>query len=293
MSVILGINHMFLYPEAITNADVHTKTLAELVCNDLADALDVWVWRGDARSKEEISILRGSGKTINYNIGDRFGEEISRPSSKNTAEVNRAYDLIMREINYGLEAGSKKLIFGSGPDDKDDHSGAVERYFEFVMRVMEQIPNDVAMSLEPTDWDIDKHFLFGPLDETVSFIKRVNKCGYKNLGLLLDMCHIPIMYETLSSAVEKSSDVLNHIHLGNAIVKNPASEFYGDRHIPWGYPDSEYDENDGVGFIKMLKNVGYFDKDNATVSFEMRPYPGKSAIESLAAFVDVYNRAIK
>jgi len=283
---------MFLYPKSMVDEKVHTESLKEFAYNNLVDALDVWVWRGKERSREEISILRDCGKVINYNIGDRFGEDVSLPSSKNKADRDRAYDIIMREIEYGLESGAKKIVFASGPDDKDDHEGALERYCGFVTDVLSKAPKDILFSLEPTDFDIDKCFLLGKMDETVSFIKRINDDGYKNLGLLIDMCHVPIMYETLESAVEKGQDVVNHIHLGNGFVSDKASPYYGDKHAPWSIEGGTYTEEDGKRFLYMLKKIGYLDKENATVSFEMRAYEGMTAFESMEKFVSVYKDAI-
>ena len=107
------------------------------------------------------------------------------------------------------------------------------------------------------------------------------------------MCHVPIIYETLESAIEKGKDVLNHIHLGNAVVKDPTNELYGDRHPSWSYPCGEYTEEDAIRFIRMLNDVGYLDKDGSTVSFEMRPYVGKTPDESLEKFVSIWEKAIK
>ena len=291
MNVILGANHMFLYPESIVDGRVHTESLKEIAQNEKVNALDCWLWRGE-RAVEEKKILVDSGKIINYNIGDRFGEGTALPASPDKKERMRAYDLIMREIGYALELNSKKIIFGSGPDYPTDRDGAKERFFEFVMKVSENIPDDVELSFEPTDRDIHKLFLYGPLGETVDFINRVRGAGFSRIGLLLDMCHVPIIHETLDSAVEKGKQVLNHIHLGNAVIRNTASDLYGDRHPAWSYPDSEYTEEDAIRFIHMLHSVGYLDGAGATVSFEMRPYVGMSATESLNKFVGVYNRAI-
>lgn len=289
--VILGINTQFLYPESIVDPVAHTESLKKLSQATNVDALDCWMWRGE-RAKEERDILLASGKVINYNIGDRFGEEIAQPSSKSQADRDRAYDLMMREIEHGLSVNTKKIIFGSGPDHPEDHQGAIERFEELIMKVSTQLPSDVQLALEPTDWDIDKFFLFGRMEETVDFIHRLQKNGV-NIGMLLDMCHVPIMHETLESALEKAQDTLIHIHLGNAVIKNPANPFYGDKHIPWDYADSEYTCADGVRFINMLKDKGYFDHDNATVTFEMRPFEGTTPEESLQKFVDVYNSAWK
>lgn len=291
MSVILGVNHQFLYPDAITNATAHTDTIKTLAANDLTDALDCWVWRGEC-AREEIKILRESGKIINYNVGDRFGEEAAFPASPDKSERDRAYNLLMREIGYALDVGSKKIVFALGPDLPSDRKAAKERVLELTLRVASQLPDDICLSLEPTDRDIDKKFLFGPVDETVEFINLVKEHGFPRIGLLLDMCHVPIMHETLESALEKSKSVLNHIHLGNGVMK-PESPFYGDRHTAWNHPDGLYTETDGIRFIRMLKEIGYPDRSDATVSFEMRPYEGRSAEESLARFVEVWKSAFE
>lgn len=292
MKTILGINHQFLYPESMTNEIAHTETLREIVKFENVSALDCWVWRGNERSREEIKILKDSGKIINYNIGDRFGEDPCFPASPSKTERERAYSLIMREIGYALELSSKKIVIGSGPDIPNDREGAKERFGEIIMRIGEELPSDVELALEPTDWDIDKHFLFGPVKETTDFIHKIRTRGFKNFGMLLDMSHIPIMYETLETAIKSAEDTIIHIHLGNCIIKNPSSPYYGDRHVPWSYPESEYTEEDGIKFIRLLKNIGYLDKDRNTVSFEMRRYDGLSDRESLDRFVSVWNEAI-
>lgn len=288
-NAILGINHQFLYPESITDAAAHTETLKKAAQLDLVDALDCWMWRGE-RAKEELAILRGCGKVINYNIGDRFGEAPTFPCSPEKADRIYAYDTIMREVEHALEVGSKKIVFASGPDLPEDREGAKERLGELIVTIAGQIPSDVVLALEPTDRDIDKYFLLGPLDETVDFIKKWRRYA-PTLGLLLDMCHVPLMHETLESALEKADDTLVHIHLGNCKLDDPNHPFYGDKHIPWGYEGALYGEDEAVRFLKALDESGYFARERATVSFEMRPYEGTSSEESLARFVEVWNRA--
>lgn len=290
-NAILGVNHQFLYPPAMVDAEAHTETLKKAAQLNGVEALDCWVWRGQ-RAREEKSILRGCGKMINYNIGDRMGEEPIFPCSPEKAERVRAYDTIMREVEYALAVDSKKIIFASGPDLPEDRERAKERLGELIVTISRQLPKDVTLALEPTDRDIDKHFLLGPLDETVSFIKACRRYA-PTLGLLLDMCHIPLMHETLESAIEKAEGTLVHIHLGNCMIKDPNDLYYGDKHIPWGYPGAEYSANEGVRFLKMLQKIGYFDKACATVSFEMRPYDGMNAEESLAKFIEVFNNAME
>ena len=283
---ILGVNHQFLFPDSITNEKEHTETLKQIIDFDDIDALDCWIWRGE-RSKEEIKILKSSDKIINYNIGDRFGEKPCYSASCDKAEALYAYDTIMREIEYALELNSKKIVFASGPDFPQNREQAIESFHNLVVKISANLPKDVVLALEPTDRDIDKFFLLGPLGETVDFINNLKKDNV-NIGLLLDMCHVPIMHETLESAIETGKDVLEHIHLGNCVIKDKTSIYYGDKHPAWDYPGGEYSSQDGKNFINMLKNIGYFDKENATLSFEMRPVGTLSAKESLKEFVKVY-----
>lgn len=287
MKKILGVNHQFLYPHAITDAGAHTETLKEAITLKGIDALDCWLWRGE-RAKEELAVLADCGKIINYNIGDRFGEDVILPCSPEKAEQDRAYDITMREIEYALRLNSKKIIFGSGPDMPDDHDAAVERYGEFVFRISKNLPDDVWLALEPTDWDIDKHFLFGPVKETRDFIHKIRKNGFERIGMLLDQCHIPIMHETLESAVKAADDTLVHIHLGNCVIKDKSSQYYGDKHVAWDYPGGEYTSQDGKKFLELIKQTGYFN-NVATVTFEMRKIEGKSAVESVAEWVSLTN----
>ena len=291
MSVTLGVTHQFLYPASMVNEVAHTETLKQLASQPIIGALDCWMWRGSERTAEERRILLDCGKQIHYNIGDRFGERIAVPSSRDSTEQMRAYDLVMREIGYALDVNAQKIVLASGPDDAADHHGAIERFGEWLLRIVSQLPSDVELVLEPTDWDIDKHFLLGPLNETVDFIKMIRQNGFEQVGLLMDMCHIPIMHETMESALSLGGEVLRHVHLGNCLISDPSHLFYGDKHIPWSYPYSVYTEDDGMRFIQMLKRIGYTESENATISFEMRPYEGMSPIESLHAFVDVFHRA--
>ena len=289
--VILGVNHQFLYPESIVNGDVHTKTLSQLVQTPYVEALDCWVYA--AHAKEEILILRESGKVINYNIGDRFGEVPVFPASFDKKERTYAMDMLRRECEFALECGAKKIIFGSGKAVPGDVEGSLNRYIDFLVEWGESLPDDVCLCLEPTDWDIDKYFMLGRLEDTTKCVNSVLEAGV-NIGILLDMGHVPIMHETLESAVQKTAPYLRHIHLGNCIIKNKQHPMYGDKHPCWGVDVGEYDENDGAEFLRLLKKTGYLSQGAVqTISFEMRPYDGKTAEDTIAYLSNWYHKTIE
>ena len=259
---------MFLDTESMCNGDVHTATLRELAENSEVDALDCWVWA--SHSKEEIAILRNCGKQINYNIGDRVGDIPVFPATKDAKEKQYAKDILRRETDFAIECGAKKIVFGSGKDVPEDRVEAQKRFAEFVMEWLEYIPKDITLTLEPTDRDVDKCFLYGDLDEACECVSNIRKNGHENMGILLDMGHIPIMHETLESAVKKSAQYIEHIHLGNAVIKNPNHLYYGDKHPYWGIDGGEYNEQDGARMLQLLKDAGYFSRGTAqTISFKI------------------------
>lgn len=282
--VIIGVNHQFIYQEAMTDADAHTRTLHILGDNPDVDALDCWVWA--AHSKEEIGILRSSGKYINYNIGDRIGEVPVFPATADAKERQYALDILKRETEFAVESGAKKIIFGSGRDVLENREDAKKRFEEFVLLWSEFIPKNVWLTLEPTDRDVDKHFLYGSMEETAQTIRNIRNAGMENMAILLDMGHIPIMHETLQSAATIGGDLLEHIHLGNCVIKDKNSPYYGDKHPCWGCEGGEYGQADGEVFLKHLFNAGYFTRGNdRTVSFEMRPFVGSTPEKTISELV--------
>ena len=286
--MILGAAHHFLYPESMRDAQVHTRTLANMAEFEMIEALDCWVWPEQGRAKEEIRLLTQSGKVINYNIGDRFGEAPCLPCSRDPQQREAARQTMLREIDWALNCGARKIVFASGPDQPDCRADAVKRLMDFVLGLKAYLPDSVDLTLEPTDRDLDKHFLFGPLDETMDFILACREAGFSGLHVLLDMSHIPLMHTTIERAVKQCASALGHVHLGNCLISDPSHPFYGDKHVPWGYLGGVYDRQHVHEMMAKLDEIGYFTQDGrATVSFEMRPYEGLSPKESLCRFIEM------
>ena len=164
---------------------------------------------------------------------------------------------------------------GSGPDVPAGREAAKERLSEVLLRLGAEIPPQVTLTLEPTDREIDKRFLFGPVEETAAFVHQLQAAGLANLGVLLDMGHVPLMGETLESAVtpcgrHTAAYPFGQLHL----KKSPAIRYMANKHVAWGAAESEYGEEDAVRFIHLLQAAGYFQGEDCTVSFEMRPIEG-------------------
>lgn len=278
--VILGFNHMFLYPESMEDVNLHTETLRKMADNPLVDTMDCWVWAPHA--KEEISILRDSGKKIIYTSGDRLGDAPIFPASPDPKERAYAMYMMQKETDFAVECGAHKYIFGSGRDIPEDREDAIKRYVDFLIEWAGKVPKELTLALEPIDRDVHKFFLLGTLEDSVRCMNMVRSAGFDNVGILLDMGHIPLLHETMEGALDKTLPLIKHIHLASCIIKNKENPLFGDRHVCWGGEDGEYNEKDGALFLKLLKESGYLSRGyDQTISFEMRPLTGMTAEETI------------
>ena len=69
-------------------------------------------------------------------------------------------------------------------------------------------------------------------------------------------------------------------------------EAYGDQHPRFGFPNSANDVEELLDFLRILKNEGFFNKDNPYVlSFEVKPWGDEDPAIILANSKRVLNRA--
>ena len=80
--------------------------------------------------------------------------------------------------------------------------------------------SEMKVVLEPGDRDIDKKFLLGPTKESAEVIEMARQKGCKNLGIMIDMGHLPLFGESFQHAIQTAGKLLWHVHLGSCILKN-------------------------------------------------------------------------
>ena len=106
-------------------------------------------------------------------------------------------------------------------------------------------------------------------------MRRVKE-KYENVGILLDQSHFPVMREDPHKALWQARDYLSHVHIGNSYVKDMEKPYFGDKHLPFGVPDSEVGVEELARFLTTLREIGFFDRTSVTrkplVSFEVGPF---------------------
>ena len=290
----IGLNHHLLYKNILSGPKDHFETLKEVVREDRFEILDLWIPEEEPYKTEEIKLLRDSGKDIYYNVGTRKGKKSAQPCTVSLQKRKYSIEFYKDEISRGLEAGCKKIIANSGSDIPDNRGEAFEALIDFFCEICRFVPDDVIVMVEPTDRDFDKKKFIGPSSDAVILAKRIHETGCKNFASMVDMCHLPLMGETINHAMSISKGYMGHIHLGNCIMKDSQNPLYGDKHPPWGLKDSEYDVDDIAKLLKIGIDTGYFSKgDRGSASFEMVAYEDMNPLKSIDRFFEYLEEAWK
>lgn len=282
-----GISVGLLYPEAHTSALRHLSAFTKTAQLGGFETLETTLSDDASVRKAEIAIAREEGKIINYNFPVDFQlSGKADPGSSDAAVRANALALAKRHVDYAAEASSKVIGMTSGIDHRQDARTATRSYFTEYMVALADYAKKVGINLavEPVERGRFKNLLLGPTDEVCSFVTMMHSLGHDNVSVLFDTAHMPLMQEDPISSVRLAHQAgIGHIHIGNAIVGNPANPLYGHTHAPIGIAEGEYDYLEVSAFFAELVKLGYLSTspvdqaERKCVSLEMARYPGLSA----------------
>jgi hypothetical protein len=286
----LGVNHHLLYADVINNPQEHLRTLKIVLSDPRLDIVDMW-YPWDIK-EQVIPSIKASGKTIYYNMGNRAGQRPLAPASMDAEHREFTLNIYKDELERAKLCNAEKIITNSGPNDVKNREKCKDHLVDFYIELCKSAESMIVM-IEPTDWDTSKCKLIGSSKEAVEICQRVRDAGCENMASMIDMCHIPLMHETLAQAFSDTGDYLEHIHLGNCVV-DKKSPFYGDKHPGLGIEGGVYGIEDIAEVFKLGISSGYFSKDNkGSASIEMRCLPGKTSEECFDKYYEAVCKAWK
>ena len=273
----LGLVHHLLYPECSDDPSIHVETLLKFIKRTDIETLDCCLPYGDEFRQQLIPAIRECGKTVCFAI--HFYPLRNLPlAAKSPANHAQTWMIIDDMIAQAAAIGAQGFIFGAGTpsyfDAEPEDFAAFDRFCLELCAKLE--PCNITAMLEPFDMDIDKKFLYGPIDDCVKLAERITT-QHANFGFELDVAHLPLMREDFTSAITRSGPYLKRIHLGNCVLKDKINSRWGDTHPPVGFPGGEIDVPELVTVLRALLDCGFLDKGNrGNLLVEMTPFPGKS-----------------
>ena len=216
----------FTYADVIKNSAEHLRTLKIVLSDPRLDIIDMW-YPWDIKDAC-FQAIKDARKTIYYNMGNRAGRRSLAPASMDDEYRRFTLRVYKDELERAKFCDAQKIITNSGPNDVENRDRCKDYLVDFYIELC-KCAESMTVMIEPTDWDTSKCKLIGSSKEAVEICQRVRDAGYENMASMIDMCHVPLMHETISQSVSDTGNYLEHIHLGNCVLTK-TSPFYGDKH---------------------------------------------------------------
>lgn len=296
-------------PHVLALLDKGEKEILEiikLVAGDLFfDNIEISEIKDEKIRKEVKKVIEISYLDTIFNVGYViFRENLDLNSLDRNIQkkaINRVIELI--DMAYFFEA--KKFVITSGLDVEPNKRQEAKRILveslaeicQCLKSQKDKLGKPIDMVLETFDREYTHKLLVGPTSEAVEIVTKI-RGDYENIGLMLDIGHLPLLGEGISDAITKAGNYLKHVHIGNCVLKNQNDPRFGDTHPYLGYPGGENGVEQVSLFLKSLKDNNYFDidivlkdKELPTVNFEIIRKP-KDDVKILIANIErVFTKA--
>ena len=281
----IGLVHAMAYPEANSSEYEYLSTLEKTVEDEYFDIVEIIPPLNPGMDGTVSELVRSSGMDWVYCATPaQYGQKLDLNSFDPDARAH-AIDVLKREIDYSNRLGIKKVQVCSGMQVAEIKKRAAARSVlaESLRALCAYAePADVSLVLEIFDFEIEKkRFLGHSID--AELVAREVTAQHSNFGLLQDLSHIPIMYETPYPAVLTVAPHLVHTHIGNCIFRDRTHPRFGDTHPMFSVADSEVGVSELTAFLESLFAVDYLGAGKkGAVSFEIKTWKGENPNEIIA-----------
>lgn len=262
-----------------------------ICCDEYFSALEI-THIEDQETKDKVrDMLAQAHMKVCYGAQPRLLGPKLNPNDLDEEGRKKAEAVLIDSVDEARYMGAKGIAFLAGKWEPETRDQAYAQLLKTTRAVCGYAASKGMMvELEVFDFDMDKAALIGPAPYAARFAADM-RTTHNNFGLLVDLSHFPTTYETSRFVIQTLRPYITHLHIGNAVVKE-GFEAYGDQHPRFGFPDSANDTEQLVDFFTVLKEEGFFNKDNPYVlSLEVKPWADEDGDIILANTKRVINRA--
>ena len=281
------------YPQIMRGDDPNVlEYLKRIIADDYYDAIEV-TWIKDAELRKKAAyMLAQSHLTVCYGAQPRLLTTGMNANHLVEAERQKAEATLIEAIDEAQELGAKGIAFLAGKFEVDKKCEAYEQLLKTTKNLCAYAKTkDMGIELEVFDFDIEKKSLIGPAPYAFQFASDMRR-SFQNFGLMIDLSHIPMTYETPEFVVRTLRPYITHLHIGNTVCTDPSAEGYGDQHQRFGFPNGSNDTPELVEFFRVIMDEGFANPDNPMVlSFEVKPWKDEDSEIIIASTKRVINRA--
>ena len=289
----VGLIAFMAYPAGLRGEDPDILSrIKQIACDDYFDAIEVtWIKDSETRAKA-AKLLESSHMTVCYGAQPRLLTTGLNPNHLDESERLKAEKTLIDAIDEAYELGAKGIAFLSGKWEEATREESYNQLLKTTRKLCDYaMEKDMMVELEVFDFDIAKAALIGPAPLAAKFAADI-RSTHNNFGLLIDLSHIPMTYESPGFVVRTLRPYLTHFHIGNTVCKDPSAIGYGDEHQRFGFPSGSNDVPELLEFLRVLKDEGFFNSENPYVlSFEVKPWQDEDPDVVVANAKRTLNRA--
>lgn len=267
------------------------ESIKAIAVDEYFSAIEICRINDDETRQRVKKMLQQSHLKVCYGAQPRLLGPQLNPNAVDEKERLKAELTLMEAIDEAEYLGAKGIAFLAGKWTEETREQAYQQLLKTTRAICTYAASkDMMIELEVFDFDMDKSALIGPAPYAARFASDM-RLTHNNFGLLVDLSHFPTTYETSKFVIQTLRPFITHLHIGNAVVKQ-GCEAYGDQHPRFGFPESANDTKQLVEFFTVLKEEGFFNKDNPYVlSLEVKPWGDEDGDIILANTKRVINRA--
>lgn len=289
----VGIIHFMAYPETtkFDEQDNVIESLKKVLVDGYFTTIEITHIAEEKTRREVKALLEQSHMTIAYGVQPRLLGAKLNPNHLDEAERKKAEDMIIESIDEACYLGAKSISFLSGRYEENKKDEAYKQLLKTTKKVCEYAQaNNISVTLEVFDYDFDKKALIGSAKYAAKFANEVRQYS-NNLGLLVDLSHLPQTYESSKYAIKTMKPYITHFHIGNCVMKK-GTPAYGDTHPRFGFHNGSNDVKELREFLQVMKEEGFFVEESPyVISFEVKPWNGEDSEIVIANAKRTLNRA--
>jgi sugar phosphate isomerase/epimerase len=281
------------YPSTLRGEDPNgAEYIKKISQDDYFDVIEVTCTKDYAQRQAIKKLLDTSHLTVCYGAQPRLLTAGLNANHLDEAERQKAEAVLRDSIDEAEFLGSGGIAFLSGKWAAETKEQSYNQLLKTTRNLCDYAkPKGMQVELEVFDYDIAKASLIGPAPLAARFAADMRQ-SHQNFGLLIDLSHIPMTYETPEFVVRTLKPYLTHFHLGNTVCADPKMNGYGDEHQRFGFPGGSNDTKQALDYLRVLKNEGFFNVEDPYVfSFEVKPWEDEDPDIVVANAKRVLNRA--
>jgi sugar phosphate isomerase/epimerase len=276
----VGIVHFMAYPDATRPDGPVLETITKIAEDDFFGAIEITSIPDRTVRADVTKLLAGSQLVIGFGaqpieLANKLDIN-SLDSEKRSAAVGR----LKIAIDEAYEVGAQRFAILSGPyPGEAQEAEAIRALIDSINQLCAHAASKGTMGvcMETFDRSIDKKSLIGPNALAVEVSKAVRR-EHPTFGLMLDLSHLPLQFETSEGALTLARDHLIHAHIGNCVLNDKSHPQYGDLHPRFGIEGGENDVPELIEYLRVLREIGYVgDGKQNVVAFEVKPIAGESS----------------